>query len=51
MFAVSAAETIQLAHAHGLRSIFHVHTASAQPVNRQAGVTWSHLAFAGGCDA
>jgi SAM-dependent methyltransferase len=51
MFAVSAAETIELAHAHGLRSILHVHTASAQPVNRQAGVTWSHLAFVCGCDA
>ena len=45
MFAVSAAETIQLAQAHGLRSILHVHTQSAQLVNRQAGVTWSHLAF------
>jgi len=45
MFAVSAAETIQLAHAHGLRSILNVRTQSAQPVNRQAGVTWSHLAF------
>jgi 2-polyprenyl-3-methyl-5-hydroxy-6-metoxy-1,4-benzoquinol methylase len=51
MFAVSAAETIQLAHAHGLRSLLHVHTASAQPVNRQAGVTWSHLAFACGGDS
>lgn len=45
MFAVSAAETIQLARVHGLRSILNVHTASAQLVNRQAGVTWSHLAF------
>jgi SAM-dependent methyltransferase len=48
MFAVSAAETIQLAQAHGLRSILNVHTVSAQPVNRRAGVTWSHLAFACG---
>lgn len=48
MFAVSAAETIQLAHAHGLRSILTVHTASVQPVNRQADVTWSHLACACG---
>jgi 2-polyprenyl-3-methyl-5-hydroxy-6-metoxy-1,4-benzoquinol methylase len=45
MFAVSAAETIQLAHAHSLQSILNVHTQSVQPVNRQAGVTWSHLAF------
>lgn len=49
MFAVSAAETIQLAHAHGLQSIFNVHTPSAQSGNRQAGVTWSHLAFASAC--
>jgi SAM-dependent methyltransferase len=45
MFEVSAEETIQLAQAHGLRSIFNVRTQSAQPVNRQAGVTWSRLAF------
>jgi protein-L-isoaspartate O-methyltransferase len=51
MFAVSAAETIRLADAHGLRSILNVLTASAQPVNRQAGVTWSHLVFACGCDS
>src|SRR5438093_11018060 len=51
MFEVSAAETIQLAQARGLRSILNVHTASAQPVNRQAGVTWSHLAFACGVDS
>ena len=51
MFAVSAEETIRLAHAHGLRSILNVHTASAQPVNRQAGVTWSHLAFASEFDS
>jgi fructose-1,6-bisphosphatase/inositol monophosphatase family enzyme len=31
--------------------ILHVRTASAQPVNRQAGVTWSHLAFACGFDS
>jgi SAM-dependent methyltransferase len=51
MFAVSAAETIQLASTHGVQSILHVHTASAQPGNRQAGVTWSHLAFARGGDS
>ena len=36
MFEVSTAETIQLAQAHGLQSLLNVHTASAQPVNRQA---------------
>jgi 2-polyprenyl-3-methyl-5-hydroxy-6-metoxy-1,4-benzoquinol methylase len=51
MFAVSAAETIQLAQAHGLRSLLNVHTKSAQLVNRQAGVTWSHLVFACGVDS
>jgi len=45
MFDVSADETIHLAHAHGLRCIFSVRTPSAQLVNRQAGVTWSRLAF------
>jgi 2-polyprenyl-3-methyl-5-hydroxy-6-metoxy-1,4-benzoquinol methylase len=45
MFRVSAEETVQLAKAHGLRSILNVRTQSVQPVNRQAGVTWSCLAF------
>lgn len=45
MFAVSAAETIHLAQAQGLRSLLNVHAESVQLANRQAGVTWSHLAF------
>ncbi len=47
-FEVSAAETIQLAQASGLRSMLNVRTESAQPANRRAGVTWSRLAFARG---
>jgi 2-polyprenyl-3-methyl-5-hydroxy-6-metoxy-1,4-benzoquinol methylase len=46
MFEVSAEETIRLAQANGLRSVLNVRTQSAQPVNRRAGVEWSHLAFA-----
>jgi 2-polyprenyl-3-methyl-5-hydroxy-6-metoxy-1,4-benzoquinol methylase len=45
MFNVSAEETVELAHAHGLRSIVAVRTGSVQPANRQTGVTWSRLAF------
>lgn len=45
MFAVSAAETIGLARLHGLQPLLHLETDSVQPINRQAGVTWSHLAF------
>ncbi len=45
MFDVSAEETIELAQSQGLRSIVNLHTQSAQLVNRQAGVTWSRLAF------
>ena len=44
-FEVSAEETIQLARAHGFQAIVSVRTGSAQPKNRHAGVTWSHLAF------
>jgi SAM-dependent methyltransferase len=45
MFEVSPEETIELAEAHSFRSLLTVRSQSAQPVNRQAGVTWSHLAF------
>ncbi len=45
MFAVSAEETIHLAHAFGLRSLLNVYAESIQIANRQAGVMWSHLAF------
>ena len=45
MFAVSAEETICLAQSHGLRCVLNVSAESIQVGNRQAGVTWSHLAF------
>ncbi|NRO99063.1 methyltransferase domain-containing protein [Paraburkholderia sp. NMBU_R16] len=45
MFDVSAEETIQLASAHGLRSVLNVQTESVQRGNRRAGVKWSRLAF------
>lgn len=46
MFEVSAAETVELAAALGLRSILNLETQSVQQANRANGVTWSHLAFA-----
>jgi 2-polyprenyl-3-methyl-5-hydroxy-6-metoxy-1,4-benzoquinol methylase len=46
MFDVSAAETITLARASGLDPVLHILTPSIQPANRQAGVTWTRLAFA-----
>ena len=52
-FEVSAQETVELAGAHGLSAILSVRMESAQPANREAGVTWSRLAFrpmAGGLD-
>lgn len=45
MFDVSAAETIQLANAQGLRTVLHVETESVQRRNRDMGVTWTRLAF------
>lgn len=48
MFDVSAEETIQLANAHGLRSVLNVQTESVQRGNRRSGVTWSRLAFVKG---
>lgn len=45
MFEVSAEETVSLAQACGLRPVLRVHTPSTQHVNREAGVTWSRLAF------
>ncbi|KUZ11683.1 SAM-dependent methyltransferase [Burkholderia diffusa] len=46
MFDVSAAETMQLANANGLRTVMNVQTESSQRGNRRMGVTWSRLAFA-----
>lgn len=45
MFDVSAQETINLASAHGLRTVLNVPTESVQRGNRYMGVTWSQLAF------
>jgi SAM-dependent methyltransferase len=45
MFAVSAEETIALAEAHGLRLALDVHAESSQAENRDAGVSWTQLAF------
>jgi SAM-dependent methyltransferase len=45
MFAVSAEETIALAGECGFRPSLHVDTESIQAANREAGVSWSQLAF------
>ncbi len=45
MFAVTAAETIDLAAASGLVALLHRETESAQEHNRRAGITWTRLAF------
>jgi len=45
MFAVSAEETIALAEANGLRLALNVHAESSQAANRDAGVSWTQLAF------
>lgn len=45
VFEVTAEETIELAQRDGLREALYTRTESAQPINRQAGVMWSWLAF------
>ena len=45
MFQVCAHETVALAALHGLECILNVHQESRQAVNREAGVSWSRLAF------
>jgi SAM-dependent methyltransferase len=45
VFDVSVDETIQLAARHHFKTVVNVQTASVQLLNRQAGVTWSWLAF------
>ena len=45
MFDVSAQETVALAEAQGLRCVLNVHTESRLAANREAGVTWSRVAF------
>lgn len=45
VFDVSVDETIQLAATYHFRAVVNVQMASVQLLNRQAGVTWSWLAF------
>jgi 2-polyprenyl-3-methyl-5-hydroxy-6-metoxy-1,4-benzoquinol methylase len=45
MFEVSAEETIALAQPYGLHPILKTRTESIQLLNRQAGVSWTRLAF------
>ncbi len=45
IFQVSDEETIALASGCSLKTVLSLRTASAQVVNRQAGVTWTRLAF------
>jgi len=45
MFEVTASETITLGEAHGLRPLVELRASSVQGVNRDAGVTWTRLAF------
>ncbi|OGB25314.1 MAG: SAM-dependent methyltransferase [Burkholderiales bacterium RIFCSPLOWO2_02_FULL_57_36] len=45
VFDVTAEETIELAERAGLKNTLKLRTDSAQPINRQAGVMWSRLAF------
>lgn len=45
MFEVSAAETTELAQAHGLAVVLNLRSESAGEENRRAGITWTRLAF------
>jgi 2-polyprenyl-3-methyl-5-hydroxy-6-metoxy-1,4-benzoquinol methylase len=45
IFQVSDEETIALATGCSLKTVLSLRTASAQAINRQAGVTWTRLAF------
>lgn len=45
MFEIADAETIELAGAHGLRGVSNQRVESALAANRDAGVSWTHLAF------
>ena len=45
MFEVSAEETIGFADRHGFRVSLDVHATSSQAANRDAGVSWTQLAF------
>ena len=45
-FLASAEDAIELAHANGFRLVFRRSAASVQTINREAGVSWTWLAFA-----
>ena len=51
MFPVSAEETVGLAEAQGLRCVLNVRAESKLAANREAGVTWSRVAFTRGIPA
>jgi SAM-dependent methyltransferase len=46
MFEIPDRETIELAGAHGLHAVLNQRVESALQANRDAGVSWTHLAFA-----
>jgi SAM-dependent methyltransferase len=46
MFEIADEETIELAGAHGLHTVLNQRVESALQANRDAGVSWTHLAFA-----
>jgi 2-polyprenyl-3-methyl-5-hydroxy-6-metoxy-1,4-benzoquinol methylase len=51
MFAVSAEETVALGEAQELRCVLNILSESRLPANREAGITWSHVAFTRGFSA
>jgi SAM-dependent methyltransferase len=46
MFEIPDEETIELARLQGLRAVLNQRVESVQQVNRDAGVSWTHLVFA-----
>jgi SAM-dependent methyltransferase len=46
MFEIPDEETIELAGAHDLHTVLNLRTESTLQANRDAGVSWTHLAFA-----
>lgn len=46
MFEIPDEETMELAAQQGLQTVLHQRAESVQAVNRDAGVSWTHLAFA-----
>jgi hypothetical protein len=45
MFEIPDEETIKLAGAHDLHTVLNLHAESTLQANRDAGVSWTHLAF------